>query len=165
MTEENPKSKRKIDNLVDFENLEKLMDDLMKSLEEDPEFQKDKTTVTGVSIRISKDGKPFLQELAGNLKPKAEIKSREPLVDVRSDSELVCVIAELPGVSKEQLDIRLDGLKLSISADSAEPFFKQVALPFQVEDSPEKTSFNNGILELAFRRKKPEGLKGKRIEI
>lgn len=162
---EEAKPKRKIDNLIDFDNLEKLMDDLMRNLEEDPEFQKDRTTVTGISIRISKDGKPFMQELAGNLKPKLAPKVREPLVDVRSDSERVAIIAELPGVQKEQLDIRLDGAKLSISADSAEPFFKQIALPFQVEENPERTSFNNGILELAFKRKKPAELKGKKIEI
>ena len=157
--------KRRIDNLIPFENLEKLMDDLMRTFQEDEHLKADKAQVFGVSIRISKDGKPIVQELSNALKPKPQMQTREPLVDVRSDAENVFVIAELPGVRKEELDIRLDGLKLSIGADSAEPFFKQIALPFQVLEKPLKTSFNNGILELVFLKKKAVERKGKRIDI
>ncbi|MDO8646805.1 MAG: Hsp20/alpha crystallin family protein [Candidatus Diapherotrites archaeon] len=165
MVEKEKPEKRKIDELIDFENLEQLMDQLMKSFEESEGMKADKAEVFGVSIKISKDGKPIMQELAKNLKPKQELKMREPLVDIRSDSENVFIIAELPGVEKESVDVRLDGLKLSISAESAEPFFKQVALPFQVVEEPEKTSFNNGILELVFKRKQNPKLKGKKIKI
>lgn len=153
----------KIDDLVDFEKLEKLMDDLMKSFEQ--EESKEKEKLFGVSIKISKDGKPIMQELAHNLKPKHSLQAREPLVDLRSDSEHAFIIAELPGVKKEDVDVRLDGLKLSISAESADAFFKQVALPFEVEEKPERTEFNNGILELVFKKKPNLKLKGKKIKI
>jgi HSP20 family protein len=159
--------KKKIDDLIDFENLEKLMDDLMKSLQES-EGRADNAQVFGVSIKISKDGKPVMQKIGESQKEFsqaiAQVKPKEPLVDVRQDSKNFFLVAEMPGILKEDIDVRLNGLELSISSASGE-FFKKISLPFAVEEMPEKSAFNNGILELAFKRKIPEAIAGKKINV
>jgi HSP20 family protein len=69
---------------------------------------------------------------------------REPIVDVLEGKDGMTVIAELPGVSEEDLKVDLAGDILSITAGQ---FSKKVSLP-----SPAKTiieqSYKNGILQI-----------------
>ncbi|MDD4162280.1 MAG: hypothetical protein PHW87_07345 [Methanothrix sp.] len=69
---------------------------------------------------------------------------REPIVDVLEGKEGVTVIAELPGISEEDLNIKLDQASLHISAGK---FSKKIALPHAAKDILEK-SYKNGILQI-----------------
>lgn len=69
---------------------------------------------------------------------------REPIVDVLEGKDGITVIAELPGVSEEELQISLEGSDLHISAGK---FRKIIALPHAVKEIREK-SHKNGILQI-----------------
>ncbi len=130
--------------------------------------------VYGYSMTIGPDGKPKIREF-GNVKPtlrpeafgiarpKLDVREeREPLVDVISTDGEVKVIAELPGVEKE--DIKLHGTEnmLTISVDTPQrKYFKDVELPAKVKIKQAKTTYKNGVLEVTLPKieeeKKPKG--------
>jgi len=130
--------------------------------------------VYGYSMTIGPDGKPQIREF-GNVKPstkpepfglrrpKIDIKEeREPLVDVISTDGEVKVVAELPGVDKN--DIKLYGTEkiLNISVDTAQrKYYKEVELPVSVNPKTAKSVYKNGVLEVTLTKikeeKKPKG--------
>lgn len=69
---------------------------------------------------------------------------RQPIVDVMEGKDGITIIAELPGVSEEDLLMNLVGETLEITAG---PFSKQIALPRSAKSIIDK-SFKNGILHL-----------------
>lgn len=69
---------------------------------------------------------------------------REPIVDVLEGKDGITVIAELPGVSEEDLNINLEDADLHISAGH---FSKKISLPHAAQKIVEK-SFKNGILQI-----------------
>lgn len=87
-------------------------------------------------------GKPTPQ--VESVRMPAQGPVREPIVDVLEGKEGITVIAELPGVSEEELNIKLDQTDLQISAGK---FCKKIALPHAAKDILEK-SYKNGILQI-----------------
>lgn len=71
-------------------------------------------------------------------------RAREPIVDILEGKDGLTVIAELPGVSEEELKISLEGESLEIDAGS---FKKKVSLPYAPGGIQEK-SYKNGILQI-----------------
>jgi HSP20 family protein len=121
--------------------------------------------VYGYSIKIGPDGKPEIREF-GNVKPTrfgpTVKEEREPLVDIVETDNEVHVVAELPGVEKE--DIKLHGTEdtLTISVDTPQrKYYKEVTLPAKVNVKEAKTQYKNGVLEVKLPKikeeKKPEG--------
>ena len=71
------------------------------------------------------------------------------------EKDFVRVIAELPGVYKENVKIKIDEDILNLSAEKGErKYAKEVLLPFPVKEDPAEFSFKNGILELKLGKKK-----------
>ncbi|HLE34382.1 MAG TPA: Hsp20/alpha crystallin family protein, partial [Nitrososphaerales archaeon] len=86
---------------------------------------------------------------------------REPLVDVMSSGDEVKVIAELPGVSKEEIKISATENTVTIQTDTAEKKYrKDIDLPDEVDPTSAKSTYKNGMLEITFKRKgkKPSGV-------
>jgi len=69
---------------------------------------------------------------------------RQPIVDVMEGKDGITIIAELPGVSEEDLLMNLEGETLEITAGH---FSKKIVMPRQAKSIIEK-SFKNGILHL-----------------
>ncbi len=118
--------------------------------------------VYGYSVRIGPDGKPEVREF-GNVKPERRLgaprinirEKREPLVDIMQTDSEVKVVAELPGVEKQ--DIKLHGTEntLAISVDTPErKYHKKVELPAKVDTKKTKASYKNGVLEVTLQKKK-----------
>ncbi|MEM2087470.1 MAG: archaeal heat shock protein Hsp20 [Thermoproteota archaeon] len=127
--------------------------------------------VYGYSVRIGPDGKPVVREF-GNVKRKVspakplEVKeAAEPLVDIITEEDQIKVIAEVPGVDKQDIKLNVVGKTLSIRADSERrKYSKDVELPEEVDPKSAKASYRNGILEVALSRIKKEK-KGETIPI
>jgi len=130
--------------------------------------------VYGYSVTIGPDGRPQMREF-GNIKPKVgpgvekpriDIKEeREPLVDIITTDGEVKVIAELPGVEKN--DIKLHGTEetLTVSVDTPRrKYHKEVELPVRVDPQKAKSSYKNGVLEVTL-QKKEERPKGEPIRV
>jgi HSP20 family protein len=119
--------------------------------------------VYGYSVTIGPDGKPVVREF-GNVRkgegtPWNQIQDkREPLVDVVSSDKEVRVIAEMPGVSKEDINVTVNEKSLVISVDRADRrYFKELDLPGIVDPKGAKSSYNNGVLEVTIPLKSPGG--------
>jgi HSP20 family protein len=131
--------------------------------------------VYGYSMTIGPDGKPRVKEF-GNVKSpmsggrgfyKPMISSeREPLSDVSVTDKEVKVVVEMPGVQKEKIKVNAYQDKVEItSQDPQHKYHEVVEIPPEADIETSRSSYNNGILELVFKKKEAKGSKGKEIKI
>jgi len=135
--------------------------------------------VYGYSMTIGPDGKPHVKEF-GNVKgagehnlgqhlgAKPQISAeREPLSDITSTDNEVKVILEMPGIKKEDIKINAYDEKVEIkTSDNAQrKYHKILDLPKQADLETARSTYNNGILEVTFDKKKEQKPKGKEIKI
>jgi len=116
--------------------------------------------VYGYSVKIGPDGKPEIREF-GNVKPSRfgpRVKEeREPLIDVIETNGEVHIVAELPGVEKN--DVKLHGTEntLTISVETPQrKYYKEVTLPAKVNVKEAKTKYKNGVLEVTLPKTREE---------
>ena len=160
-----------------FKNIEnKVPKDLIKEYET-PEGGKVREVgpiVYGYSMTIGPDGKPKIREF-GNVKSFAGrgffeqpslSSEREPLIDVSSTDKEVKVIAEMPGVKKENIKINAYDNSVEITSnDPQRKYHKVIEIPTEADTNTAKSTYNNGILEVIFNKKKESKPKGKEIKI
>ncbi|MBI5159507.1 Hsp20/alpha crystallin family protein [Candidatus Micrarchaeota archaeon] len=157
------------------EEMERMMGEAFKfsgNVEEKPGVRVEKKGpfVYGFSMRMGPDGKPQFEEF-GNVKPAVKgdgVEEREPLVDVIEGSEEVSVVAELPGVRKEDVKVKATEETLSIRVDNPERKYAKV-VKFKVKIKPEtaKANYKNGVLEVKITRAAPvkSEEKGKDVKV
>ena len=69
--------------------------------------------------------------------------------DVHESDEEVRVVADLPGVDKDAIDLQCDGRTLTIDASGAErEYHERIRLPRRVDEHSAAAAYNNGILEV-----------------
>lgn len=126
--------------------------------------------VYGYSVKIGPDGKPEIREF-GNVKPSRlgpQIKEkREPLVDIVETDGEVKVVAELPGVEKNNIKLHGTEDTLTISVDTPQhKYYKELRLPAKVAVKETKSTYKNGVLEVTLPKTKEErGPRGEPINI
>jgi len=124
-----------------------------------------KPIVRGFSIRIGPDGKPEIREFG--TKPtirESGIEERKPLVDVIETDNEIQVIAEMPGVNKEDIELKATETSLEIRASGENrKYYETVDLPAEVDPDSAKARYNNGVLEVVLTKKAQKG--GKKIKI
>lgn len=123
--------------------------------------------VYGYSMTVGPDGKPMIREF-GNLKPSRlglpeTGEQREPLVDTIVGNQIVQVIAEVPGVEKNNIDLHAteDTLTISVDADKRK-YYKEVQLSEKVDPDSATATYKNGVLEVSLKKldeRKPTGKK------
>ena len=138
----------------EFQNLSP--EDLMR------EFRKNKSKfglnspiMYGFNVNIDKDGKPKIDSF-GNIKPKPYsgkpvVKSkREPLVEVSEEKDQIVVIAEMPGVDRNDIELEAtsDSLIISTKENAGRDYYKNVKLSSSVNLDVAKARYTNGILEV-----------------
>jgi HSP20 family protein len=126
--------------------------------------------VYGYSVTVGPDGKPIVREF-GNVRkgegtPWKEIQDkREPLVDVVTSDKDVRVIAEMPGVSKEDVNVTVQDRSVTISVDTeSRKYYKELELPGVVDPKGAKSTFINGVLEVTLPLKSAGG-SGVRLKV
>jgi len=132
--------------------------------------------VYGYSMTIGPDGKPNVREF-GNIKspfagregfyqqPSLSAE-REPLVDISSTDKEVKVVVEMPGIKKENIKINAYENALEITSTAPErKYHKVIELPTEADIETVKSTYNNGILEVIFNKKKQTKPKGKEIKV
>lgn len=74
-------------------------------------------------------------------------------VDIHEQDDEIRVIADLPGVAKDDIRLKCDGRLLTISAESDHRNYdERIELPGRVDESTAQASYNNGVLEVVFKR-------------
>ena len=77
----------------------------------------------------------------------------EPLVDLFVDEANVVIVAELPGVDKESIEVEAVEDKLTISVDSPRnKLHRELPLPARVDPNSSIASYRNGVLEVRLKR-------------
>jgi len=75
----------------------------------------------------------------------------ETHVSVYEEGDTLRVVADLPGVDKDGIDLQCDGTVLTVSAEGeGRRFDERVRLPVRVDEHSASASFNNGVLEVTF---------------
>jgi len=128
--------------------------------------------VWGFSVRPGPDGKPRVQPF-GNTKQNAPSDTktatsdtREPLVDVFEEKNLLRIIIEMPGVNKRDIDLRAKRDKLRVKAQTnGRNYYKELELPAEVIPAKTKARFKNGVLEVEIEKLEKNTDSGKRIDI
>jgi HSP20 family protein len=71
--------------------------------------------------------------------------------DVHEGDEEVRVVADLPGVEKDAINLQCDGRTLTVDAAGVDrEYHERVRLPRRVDEHSASASYNNGILEVTF---------------
>ncbi|MFX0075024.1 MAG: Hsp20/alpha crystallin family protein [Candidatus Hermodarchaeota archaeon] len=134
------------------------------------EFMKNKWITYGVNIGFGPDGKPIMDSF-GNLEKEPISgerklrKTREPLVEVNEEEDQLIIIAEMPGVNKEDIQLNATNRSITISTEkvvSGRSYFKEIDLPAAINQDYAKARYTNGILEVRLKKIKE---KGKPIDI
>ena len=114
------------------------------------------------TITIGSDGKPVVKEY-GNAKPSRSTTLDNTLVDTIVDetNEQLKLVAEMPGVEKEDIHVVVNGNIVNIKAErNTKKYDVSVPVEYKVVKDSAKASYKNGILEVVFTlTKKPEGTK------
>ncbi|PSQ01277.1 Hsp20/alpha crystallin family protein [Halobacteriales archaeon QS_4_69_31] len=73
--------------------------------------------------------------------------------DVYEEDDRLRVVADIPGVDKDAIDLKCDGKVLTLNAvGEARDYHERVRLPARVDEHSASASYNNGILEVTFDR-------------
>ena len=142
-------------NLIDLAS--KLSEEGVEKRGEIKGLPKGARGVYGFSVRTLA-GKPVIESF-GNIRETAKgpvvEEVREPIVDIFDEEEHISVIAELPGVSEDEIKVEVAGDILNLTAsDKDRKYAKEVLLPSKVKPESVKTSYRNGILEITLQKEK-----------
>lgn len=141
----------------EFENITNTFEEIRKRLIREATNRAGDPFVYGFSMRIGPDGKPNIEEFGnvpGILSGHASVPGeREPLTDVIEGDRDITVVAELPGVEKDAIDIHTTDCSLEIKVASTDrPYHKKLALPAKVLPETARASYKNGVLEVRLER-------------
>lgn len=147
-----------IENLIDLAaKLKESGGEISKEGEVDlSHLKKGMKGVFGFSVKTAIGGKPVVESF-GNVKstpegPKVE-EEREPITDVFNENHEIRIYAEMPGVNKEDIKLDLKEDILDISAQNGDrKYRKEILLPVKVKADTMTSSYNNGILEIGFKK-------------
>ena len=148
-----------------FKGLDKIWDD-MKSSDNAQTFG---PYYYGYSLTVGPDGKPVVKEY-GNVSPGLIQKSetREPFVDVIVDDKekVLKIVAEMPGVEKNDIKIEVIGHTVNLDAENGDKkYHTKIPIKQKVDEDSVKATYSNGILEVKFRLKEEDRPKGKRVTV
>jgi HSP20 family protein len=123
----------------------------------------------GFSITRGPDNKPVIRKL-GNIEPgedKTIVKEeREPLIDILSEGNEIVVIAELPGVEKDQIKLKAADNYLILNATAPQrKYYKKIDLKEKIDPSSAKAIYKNGVLEVRLKKLDVSNTSGAEIKI
>jgi HSP20 family molecular chaperone IbpA len=73
----------------------------------------------------------------------------EPLIDLFVDEANVIIVAELPGIERESIEVDATEDKVAISVDSPmSKLHRELILPARVDPNSSIASYRNGVLEV-----------------
>jgi HSP20 family protein len=141
--------------------------------------------VYGYSMTVGPDGRPKVREF-GNAKSlfgQREISTGtagattigkpltageiEPLSDITTTDKDVKVVVEMPGIDKKDIKISAydSSVEISTTNKSERKYRSVIELPPEADTETVKSTYNNGILEITFKKKEQTKSKGKEIKV
>ncbi len=104
--------------------------------------------------------------------PRVSVSVREPLVDLLDEGDRFRLVVELPGMSKEDIDVRVTEDSVTIRAEKKgsreekgknyfirertyATYYRTIPLPEPVIPEETKARYNNGVLEIVLKKARP----------
>jgi len=151
------------DFFKDIFNDDRIMDDIRKMAEEMMKMfsnaQPGKSFVHGYKINFGPDGKPRIEDF-GNRPLRTKTgdsvisEERKPLTDIIEGENDVAITVEIPGVEKNDIDLKVKEGSLQIKVDAPNrKYHKVVDLPCNVKPESTKATYKNGILDVVLEKK------------
>ena len=81
-----------------------------------------------------------------------EIRTRDPLVDVILTESAIFLTAEMPGVTREGVRVRLEEGQLVLEGEGDRQYFTKVDLPIDADRDTLKYTYTNGVLDVVIAR-------------
>lgn len=135
----------RLGDLID-ETMQKAFDDSSKGTPTKRNHFEDFT------LKINPNGKSRIRAFNNSQGRQAESEisdDPEPLIDVIDEGEAVVVLAALPGVDKEDIDLRLTENCLTFCVDAVDfEWYDELKLPARVNPKSARASYKNGVLEV-----------------
>ena len=146
-----------------YDELEKLGDMIDETMQkafdnasDNPSFKRSRAQ--GFSIKLGPDGKPRIRDINDrqSLEDEKEVSDDlEPLVDIIEEGGMLVVLVALPGVNKDDLDLRVTANCLTVSVDTVEfEWYDEFKLPAKVKPKSACASYKNGVLEVKLEKEK-----------
>ena len=114
-----------------------------------------KKLLLGFSMVFDEHGRPKIESFGTikqvNLKHETSIVSR-PLIEINDNNENIDITVEMKTIDPQKLKFQVIGKKIIFSIPGDRPFYKLVRLNSAIYTQPTKKFYNNGILELSFRK-------------
>ena len=135
-----------------FDTMEKEMEDMMKHVYESSSKLLDHPFVYGFSVRMGPEGEPIVRTFGD--RSTSEQTFREPVYDqlINEEKGELKVLVELPGVDKEDIQLKSSEEDLTISARRGERIYStNIKLNSPVESETASASYRTGILEVTFK--------------
>jgi HSP20 family protein len=136
-----------------FDHLSKVMGTSMENLGQH-------SFIYGFSVTHRPGEDPEIREF-GNIPTFEQIEAgsrhyldiRKPLIDILETEDTVHVVAELPGIEKENILLNATDLILDIETIDGNPkYSERVEMPVKVDPQSAKATYKNGVLEVTFKR-------------
>jgi HSP20 family protein len=151
-----------------FRQIEEMMERMMREMNDGTMFDSEafeemlrnpegtNPFVFGFSMRTGPDGRPIIQRFGNPTVDDDDVDSAphlEPLVDVVDEVDEIIVVAEVPGVERDEIKVRIKGTSLTIHADNPDrPYHKVIQLPSKVKKEDAKSAIRNGVLEVRLKK-------------
>lgn len=143
-----------------FERINRMMEELSRNLpfffgETPPRSPSDRSKpfVWGIKMNLDADGHPEFDQF-GNMSESNQgfnrvTEERSPLFDVIEEVDIIRIIAELPGVSKKDIDLGAAENSVTIEARSSNRRYrKEIQLPGSINPETARAKLKNGLLEI-----------------
>ena len=145
------------------------LDTVWEEMKDSPDTKTFGPYYYGYSVTVGQDGKPVVKEY-GNVRPGLlpSAETREPLVDVIVDDKekLLKIVAEMPGVEKQDIKIEVVGRTINLDAEHGDKkYHTKIPIKQKVDEDSVKASYSNGILEVKFKLKEEDKPKGKTVPV
>jgi HSP20 family protein len=135
-----------------FDNLEEMIETILEDMGESVPF------VYGFSIIRRPGEDPEFREF-GNVPEYSQneenffpAETKDPLIDIFENGELVHILAEFPEVEKDKLLLHATAQNLEIKVIGPSEHSEEIELPVRVDPKSAKATYKNGVLEVTFRR-------------
>ncbi len=146
-----------------FEDVTDMIENILDDIEADLGEFSGKPKVYGFSITHRSGEEPVVHELSSGPNEGLDdlpggscmgISESEPLVDIIETDDNVHFMAELPCVEKEDIKLSAKEMTLHISASRGDwSYVRTFDLSVPVYPESAKATFNNGVLEVIFKRR------------
>ena len=138
----------------ELEKLGEMIDETMqKSFENSEDMLDRRNRFRGFSIKIGRDGTPRIREFNDydhhSSQDEADDEDQEPLIDFIEDGKMLIILVALPGVNKDEIELRVTESCLTVSVDSESlEWYDEFMLPTKVKPKSAYASYKNGVLEI-----------------